>query len=469
MGNLDYARCYKGETVFTKTRFCMTYDHGCFAQTNFLHPILRYYDIKKTDDLLDWTSSKFEHGAAREFHLVEDLETKWEAAVFSFATYTFFERLFLLRYAKSNTVKVPLMLAERDTTIPLVHCDLEKIGEYLFHQADVLVEKQSSVNDRLPSGELFHTVKDQVMHSYYLSQALKFKPELWRKVWKGPLMIRELVDNFTGKKSSDAMFQKWKIGHFDVAQKLVDQAAKRRRLHKLKMERALKRDRNIDTPNKCATPGFSVSHCLSKLKAQAIKKDNRIRSTDNHGKKLKPVQWFKQMVVQANTTNGPLSRPCFVYSNCNSCNKEPGCDWCMSNGLCTHTDEQKTCRHGKTSAASEVSHCTCASSGESKYKQVEQRFGRFLPRKFQLQEAYYHRILNHPSQQHTTSLPTESLSFFASLDEDDASETNGALNMFEQCMDQLNRGKNITAANKYNSDDESHDDDKRKGGPSVTF
>ena len=468
--NLDYARCYKGETVFTKTRFCMTYDHGCFAQTNFLHPILRYYDIKKTDDLLGWTSSKFEHGAVREFHLVEDLETKWEAAVFSFATYTFFERLFLLRYAKSNTVKVPLMLAERDTTIPLVHCDLEKIGEYLFHQADVLVEKQSSVNDRLPSGELFHTVKDKVMHSYYLSQALKFKPELWRKVWKGPLMIRELVDNFTGKKSSDAMFQKWKIGHFDVAQKLVDQAAKRRRLHKLKMERALKRDRNIDTPNKCATPGFSVSHCLSKLKAQAIKKDNSIRSTNNDdGKKLKPVQWFKQMVVQANTTNGPLSRPCFVYSNCNSCNKEPDCDWCMSNGLCTHTDEQKTCKHGKTSAASETSHCTCATSGESKVNQVEQRFGRFLPREFQLQEAYYHRILNHPSQQHTTSLPTESLSFFASHDEDDASEAKGALKMFEQCMDQLTRGKNITAANTYNSDDESHDDDKRKGGPSVTF
>jgi len=76
--SLEYGRCYKEEAVFLGTRFCDEHNFGCYSQTNMVHPVIRYYDSPSWEDLTDRSSTDFKHKATREFHLAEDLRTKWD-------------------------------------------------------------------------------------------------------------------------------------------------------------------------------------------------------------------------------------------------------------------------------------------------------------------------------------------------------------------------------------------------------
>ena len=96
--SLDYHPCFKDEAVNLPTERCDPSNYGCYSQANYLHPILRFYDILPSTGLRHWKAKAFETGATREFHLTEDLSLAWDQhSAYTTATRTFLERIDMLR------------------------------------------------------------------------------------------------------------------------------------------------------------------------------------------------------------------------------------------------------------------------------------------------------------------------------------------------------------------------------------
>jgi hypothetical protein len=448
--SLDYARCYKDESVFTRTRFCMTHDMSCYSQTNFLHPIIRYYDISPTDDLRLWSGTDFEHKATREYHTVEDLATKWDNIVFTLPTFAFFERVHLERLGMSR-VTTPLLMTERDTTLPQPHCDMEIIGDMFFHKA----------HNFLPWKTITSSEEAKVKHKFYLAQALKFKPALWIKIWGGPKLMRSMAASLFGDGSTDSEPTVNRFEHFEVAQAILDEAALRRRLNKLNLKRSAHSVQK--TPSRCTTKGFSVEKCLLKKKKQNNNNNNNNnqqqtaalditmspKMTATKRTKMKTgVSWLKSQVIQRNLTNALVSsRPCFLHKGCVTCTSDESqsCAWCVNGNVCVHSDGPKTCPSGDLASANNINQCKCVSSvfreafdwmKKGKKFSTGLQDNPFVLGELEEFEAFHSRVLLHPSN-HSASLFTYTPLFSRFRTE----LTLDVLQIFTKCMKTTDMGK----------------------------
>jgi len=346
--SLDYDRCYKDESVFLATRPCFWDNPGCYSQANFIHPIIKFYDVKPKDDMRKWSMKKLEYGATREFHNVEDLQTHWGLKHgFWEPTRVFFERLdVILRNGNEGDGdtsdvhrkhQVPVMMQERDTLEPLPDCRLERMGDLLFSKAEQIKSKQESASinrnedDDLQDWErnaefdthgnlisrkketklLGDTMQDGLdeverqMRDFLMAQALKFRPSLWRKLWKEMEMepaanLELLKSRFGGGDESGAE----KISNILIGGSLKD---------------------TVDvfgpkvlTDIECTTPFDSVQTCMS-----SSSNKNTTNQTDTF------ATWFHNQVQTPNTTNGGdlAGTPCFALYNCYSCTKTNRCQW----------------------------------------------------------------------------------------------------------------------------------------------
>jgi hypothetical protein len=164
---LEYHRCFKDEAVITRHLFCS--NPTCYAQTNLIHPVIRYYDLAMED--LGRLGEMDMDMPLREFHITEDLNTDWkDRDMFWLPTATFISNS--LGMTQATSMDVPYNIAERDVTLPLQDCELSKAGDLLFTKYEKLVDT------------------NQEMAHFFLLQALKFKPELAQKTWDG----KELKD-----------------------------------------------------------------------------------------------------------------------------------------------------------------------------------------------------------------------------------------------------------------------------------
>jgi hypothetical protein len=354
---LDYDRCYKDESVFLATRPCFWDNPGCYSQANFIHPIIRFYDVEPNDDMRQWSEEKLEYGATREFHNVEDLQTHWGLKHgFWEPTRVFFERLdVILRNGavgdgknmidmdltgkngttySAATHQVPVMMQERDTWEPLPDCRLERMGDLLFSKAEEIKGKQEAApanrneDDDLQDWErnaefdthgnlirrkqVLHESSsrsssstqgnldkvEQEMRNFLMAQALKFRPSLWRKLWKEMEM----------EPAADAALLRARFGS---------------EYSSVEIGGSLRDTVNAFGPKvltdvKCTTPSDSVETCLSGQSdvSQGQKKDSFAR-------------WFRDQVQAPNTTNnGDLAgTPCFALYNCHSCTRTSRCNW----------------------------------------------------------------------------------------------------------------------------------------------
>jgi hypothetical protein len=358
---LDYDRCYKDVAVFAPTRLCEDSNKGCFSQSNFLHPILRYYDSPGSEDLRLQSAKDFESKATRENHLVEDLATRWDANGFPDHTRLFLERISMLRKGY-NRSQAPLLLSERDTLEALPDCEMEQIGDLLLGKAAKLFNKYGAItlSDLSKNGK---NPEIAAMYKFFVAQSLKYKPNLWRKIFSQRDNMDQENNFLTGHHVGGPRSQVFgetlteNTNLFDLlyttAKDILDQTKLKRQLQKLKLKKALKAEIN-SSPTVCSTPGFSVSGCLRK-RHDIMRTGNegttlwtKPRSTkiENNGI-INPFKWLEKNTFQPNTTNmmshGDQS-PCFVYSHCFQCASVKGCSWCptlescTSEGFCPHND-----------------------------------------------------------------------------------------------------------------------------------
>eukprot|EP01052_Picozoa_sp_SAG31_P020924 SAG31_NODE_1594_length_7791_cov_2.912192_3_plen_504_part_00 len=149
---LEYGRCFKEEAVILRNRYCGS--ASCYLQTNQIHPVIRYYDYPASalsGGQIDVTKP------LREFHLTEDLNTRWlDKDRFLVPAMTFLART--LGMAADDSSNIPLLIAERDVHAPLPSCELERVGQLLHDKYE----------------KLFAT--DPVLARFMLLQAVKFKP-----------------------------------------------------------------------------------------------------------------------------------------------------------------------------------------------------------------------------------------------------------------------------------------------------
>ena len=393
---LDYARCYKGEAVVVGTRPCAMNNRGCYSQSNFLHPIIRYYDSPSNEDLTQRTAKHFEHYPTREFHLAEDLSTKWNAKnVFWSATITFFERIDMLRRGMSKE-SAPILIMERDTTIPLANCEFDKMGQYLLNKAknhymalqkiksnksllekqiaiDVLMGKETLSGKRKKEEmqaekELYHATR----HEFFLAQAFKMKPALWINIFRGVQLdnelgeasmdynptemseeVRSILRNHQGENPDDdppdndsnqpnMQAPDEQQGSDQQSNPLSHQSWKDGLFMTAKalFDASLNRHRLAkNTATSCASPTMSVEGCLAKWMNS--------KDIPSHGVSNMKDTWFQDSVIAPNSTNnlnpgyiGGARSPCFARRNCASCHSDH-CSWCYGNSKCLSNAYEK--------------------------------------------------------------------------------------------------------------------------------
>ena len=405
--SLEYGRCYKEEAVFLGTRFCDEHNFGCYSQTNMVHPVIRYYDSPSWEDLTDRSSPDFKHKATREFHLAEDLRTKWDRKYpFWQATRTFFERVDMERRGM-NRKSAPVLLMERDTSQPLnMDCEFSKIGEFFYNKAFKHLKKKDKLESLekflLPEkfnemyGDKIHN--HAVLNEFFLAQAFKMKPDLWKKIWRGMQIQKQQENN----------------------QRLPgdENAAHRHTLHDTMYETAEKmfaflgKKKLKKTAMTCAArTSMSVEHCLEKVvdtmkfktaeeseHKQSTPKNQQINGFITSGKSLHLTS-VHDAIFFANSTNshhyGGARSPCFSRYSCGECQSDR-CSWCFQSNSCI-SKEHGVCRNNITS---EQVHCTpVLPEGQIDQSQIapENFWDDHFPSKAQTYAAMIARIAVHPA------------------------------------------------------------------------
>ena len=436
---LDYDRCYKDVAVFSPTRLCRMQNPGCFSQSNFLHPIIRYYDSPGTEDLRKRSAIDFEHKPNREFHLVEDLDTKWDGAKLTDATRIFFERMTLVRMGINGMGidgrRVPLLLTERDTLLPLPDCEMEQIGELFLSKAAKMYHKYG---DTLLVDVEKGTTEDLeaiAMYTFFVAQALKFKPNLYRKIYSARAMELESLrlKNITLERTRSLSLQDLL---YATAKQILDATHLKRKLQKRRLTKALQLEIN-SSPTVCTTPGFSVSGCLQKRFDIIGSVQDRSEAWNqpkpwnipNNGIS-NPFKWLEAQALKPNVTNVLSQKdrsPCFVFFSCNECASINGCSWCPSTQFCVQkglcpANENPLLRAVHDKGKHVAAACLSVENvvNEAKQIQVEREVNtlgdllsfdvnskrgylKYLPGQMQQNMAFENRLVQHPSN-HSESL-----------------------------------------------------------------